>query len=101
MKSLLSSQNGSAYAVVLFFLAIVFFAVLWFFMFSEDGFVTKVADSATPIHTSLGTDTHDLYDDAVNFMTSIGEWILILTLFGLFVAGLVYTQRKRAEEYYY
>ena len=88
------------FAVVAFFLALVFFAVLWFFMYSSDGFVTKTVEAAEPIHTSLNTSRHDLYDDSVAFMEGIREWVLILVLLGLFIAGLVYTQRKRAEEYY-
>lgn len=88
------------YVVVAFFLALIFFGVLWFFMYSSDGFVTKVVEAATSIHSDLESDTHPLYDDSVNFMDAISEWILILVLFGLFIAGIVYTQRKRAETYY-
>lgn len=100
MRSLLSNRNASAFAVIAFFLAIVFFAVLWFFMFSEDGFVTKTVDAAGAVHTTLNTTGHDLYDDSVNFMSGIRTYILVLVLFGLFIAGIVYTQRKRGEEYY-
>jgi preprotein translocase subunit YajC len=100
MQSLLSNRSGSAFAVVAFFLALVFFAVLWFFMYSADGFVTKTVEAAETIHETLNTTHHDLYDDSVSFMSSIRTWILILVLVGLFVAGIVYTHRKRAEEYY-
>lgn len=100
MRSLRYNSRASAFAVVAFFLSVMFFAVLWFFMFSEDGFVTKVEDAASTVHSSLGTDTHDLYDDSVSFMDGITDWILVLVLIGLFIAGLVYTQRKRAEVYY-
>jgi hypothetical protein len=100
VQSLSSNRRGSVYAVVAFFLAIVFFAVLWFFMYSDDGFVTKTVNAAEAIHTTLNTTSHELYDDSVNFMSGIREWILALVLIGLVIAGLVYTQRKRAEEYY-
>lgn len=99
MRNLLSNRNASVYAVVAFFLALIFFAVLWFFMYSEDGFVTKVVDATSSIHSSLESDTHPLYANSVNFMASIMKWILILVMFGLFIAGIVYTQRKRAEIY--
>ena len=88
------------FAVVAFFLALIFFAVLWFFMYSSDGFVTKTVEAASPVHTSLNTTGHDLYDESVDFMSAIREWILILVLIGLFIAGVVYTQRKEGEMYY-
>jgi len=69
-------------------------------MYSEDGFVTQTVDAAGVVHETLNTTGHDLYDTSVDFMEGIRTYILVLVLFGLFIAGVVYTQRKRAEEIY-
>lgn len=92
-------RKGSAFAVAAFLFAIVFFAVLWYFMYSEDGFVYLVKAASSTIHTQLGTTDHALYDSSVSFIEAIMEWILILVLLGLFIAGIVYTHHKRGEMY--
>lgn len=99
LKCLVSNRKGSAFAVVAVLFAVVFFAVLWYFMYSEDGFVYLVVQSSSVIHTQLNTTNHSMYDSSVAFMSAIMEWILILVLIGLIIAGLVYTHRKRGEMY--
>jgi cbb3-type cytochrome oxidase subunit 3 len=93
-------RRGSVFAVAAVFFALIFFAVLWFFMYSEDGFVTRVVEATEPIHETLNTTSHELYASSVEFMDAIMAWILIFVLFGLFIAGIVYTHRKRGEDYY-
>jgi len=47
--------------------------------------------------TSSGAKEHTLYEPVTNFTNAIQKFILILGIVGLFIAGVVYTQRKRAE----
>jgi len=100
MKKLYSNNRASVFAVVAFFLMLAFFAFLWYFTYSSDGWVTRIVNAAEPIHANLGSDTHELYSSMTSFIDEIMTWILVIVVIGLFIAGLVYTQRKRAEDYY-
>lgn len=67
--------------------------------FSSDGFVTRIEEVAGPIHSTYGSDLHDSYDTITDFVEVFQNGFLVLTLIILVIAGLVYSQRKRAEDF--
>jgi hypothetical protein len=95
---LYSNQKGSAYAIVLFFVAMFFAAFVWFFFFSSDGIVTITGDAMSGIVSTYNTDNHALYSGTSTFVSGISTYILFIVVIGLFMAGIVYTIRKRAED---
>jgi hypothetical protein len=83
-----------------FFVALAFFAVLWFVFFSSDGWVTRIINATTPIHSSMGSDTGELYTSMTTFIDVWLAYFLVVTLIIFVVAGLVYVQRRKAEDYF-
>jgi len=96
-KSLKSDKRASTYAVVIFFIAFFFFAFVWFILFSSDGIVTRTNSAMSTFVSTYETNNHALYGPVVAFTDAIQRYILIIGILGMFIAGIVYTQRKKAE----
>ena len=96
-KSLKSDKRASTYAVVIFFIGFFFFAFVWFFLFSSDGIVTKTNSAMSAFVETYETNNNALYGPVVTFTDAIQKYMLVIGALGLFIAGIVYTQRKKAE----
>ena len=94
-----SSRRGDAYVVLIFLVALAFFAVIWFVFFSSDGWVTRVANAMEPVHVAMGSDQHESYDTVTTFVSTFSTYFLVVTLILLIIGGIVYVQRRRAEAY--
>lgn len=95
MRSILSNRRGAVYVIVLFIFALAFFSFLWFAFYSQDGWVTRVIEASEDIHTNVGSDQHDSYDDVTTFIDVFLDNILLITMLILILAGLVYTYYSR------
>jgi hypothetical protein len=98
INRLLSDNKASTFAVALFFLFMFFAAFAWFFLFSSDGIVTMTNEAMSPVRTNYNTSSHIIYDGVDAFVSGIQTYMLVIGLLGVFVAGIVYTIRKRAED---
>lgn len=99
LKRFVSNKRGDAYVIVIVLVAIAFFAVLWYVFFSSDGWVTRVVNATTPLHTSMGSDTHALYSSITTFIDTWMIYFLVITLLVLVIGGIVYVQRRQGEMY--
>ena len=99
LKRFSSSKRADAYVIVIFLVALAFFAVIWYVFFSSDGWVTRVVNSTSTVHTVMGSDQNASYNTVTNFISVYMSGFLVITLIILMVAGLVYVQRRKAEDY--
>lgn len=82
----------------MFFIFMFFAAFVWFFLFSSDGIVTMTDEAMETVRNTYNTSSHTLYDGVDTFVSGVQTYMLVIGLLGVFVAGIVYTIRKRAED---
>jgi len=99
VQKLKNDSRGSTYSVVLFFIAFFFFAFIWYIFFSSDGVIAVTREAMSSFVETSGASNHPVYDPITTFIAGIQTYILIVGIIGMFIAGVVYTQKRRAEGY--
>jgi len=84
------------YVIAVTFTALFLLVFVWFGLVATlQSISTAVDANMAQFNTANHTTSYGAYELAGTILTNVGEYLLALTVLGIFVWVLVYSQRKR------